>query len=348
MTTVMRSIGMRLTQSIMLMYAVATAVFLIMSAVPGGPFSEERNLPESIRIQIESQYGLGDPLPVQYLRFIKGITPKSFKWKQLCQWDWEQGLGINLGHSYRYEGRTVNELIKNAFPVSLQLGSTALLIALITGLPAAWTAAIHPNLWVDRLLMLIALLLICTPAFVLGPMLQYFFGFAMPEALRLPVLFWDPQASDPGWSETLSQRILPCITLAAFYAAGIFRLARQATKETLQQSYIRSAIAKGVHGKRLLFGHILQPSLMPVIAYAGPVAAHLITGSFIVETLFLIPGMGRHLVHAALNRDYTLIMGCVLLYAAILILFNLMADLALILINPRLRKNLQSRIPQSA
>jgi len=326
----------RLLQTILVLYLIATVVFVMMKAVPGGPFSQERNVSEHILRKLEEQYGLHDPLHVQYAKYMWNITPKRFSPGALLRFDLKDGLGIDFGYSFRYEGRTVNQLIAEALPVSAELGFYALIIAAFLGISTGSLAALKQNTAWDHIPMGVVMVGICLPTFVMGPILILIFGFWVPESIRLPVLFWEP-SYDASWMESLRYRILPAMTLGLYYAAGIARLTRGSMLEVLGQDYIRTARAKGVSPFNVVVKHGLRTGMIPVISYLGPVAAHLITGSFVIEYIFMLPGLGRHLINAALNRDYTLIMGTVLVYAAILILFNFIVDTLLVWLNPRLR-----------
>lgn len=331
-----RFIASRLLQAILVIYIIATMVFFMMKAVPGGPFSQDKNVSDSILAQMQEQYGLDESTWQQYQHYIWNITPKKINIAALFQADFYNGLGIDFGYSFRYEGRTVNELITASFPVSLELGFYALLFASFMGITVGTLAALKQNSFWDYWPMAMMLLGICIPAFVLAPLLMKFFGFMVPESLRLPVLFWEGTGSSGNWSSA-AHKILPTITLGFYYAAGIARLTRGSMLEVMSQDFIRTARAKGLREATVIIKHGLRAGLTPVISYMGPVAAHLITGSFVVETIFLLPGLGRHLINASLNRDYTLIMGTVLLYACVLMVFNFIVDIVVVTINPKLK-----------
>lgn len=326
----------RFAQTLVVLYLIATAVFFMMKAVPGGPFSQERNVSEYILEKLEEQYGLNDPVHIQYFKFLWNITPKKLHPSALLHFDLKEGLEIDFGYSFRYEGRTVNQLIKESFPVSLELGFYALILATGIGITVGTIAALKQNTRWDYLPMSLMMIGICLPAFVIGPLLILVFGFWVPEPFRLPILFWEPPY-ETDFFGTLSYKILPTLTLGLYYAAGVSRLTRGSMLEVMMQDFIRTARAKGLGEATIVIKHGLRNALIPVISYLGPVAAHLITGSFIVEYIFMLPGLGRHLINAALNRDYTLIMGTVLLYATILILFNLLVDIVVVALNPKLK-----------
>jgi oligopeptide transport system permease protein len=249
---------------------------------------------------------LDKPLFQQYL----------LQMKHLCQG--------NLGPSFKYPSRTVNEIIAGAFPVSLELGCEALAVALCLGLLAGMIAALKQNTFWDHFPMSLAMMGLCVPTFVLGPLLISAF------ALHLD---WCNAA---GWYFP-RDRILPALTLGTFYAAYIARLARGGLLDVLRQDFIRTAQAKGAGGARILFHHALRGGMLPVVSFLGPAIAGLLTGSFVVESIFGIPGLGRFFVTAAFNRDYFMIMGSVLFYAVFVIAMNLVVDIALVWLNPKLR-----------
>jgi len=280
--------------------------FLLVRLAPGSPFATEKELPPQTLETLNRTYGLDQPIPVQYFRYLGGL------------------LRGDLGPSLKKPGFTVRELIGSALPVSLELGFFALLYALILGLSLGILAAVRPNGWGDAVAMSMALLGICVPSFVLGPLLALGFGL---ELGWLPVMGW----------ETPADRILPVISLGSIYAAYIARLARGGMLEELSKDYIRTARAKGLSETRVILGHALRGGIQPVISFLGPAAAGLLTGAFVVEVIFNIPGMGRIIVPAAQNRDQFLVLGCVLLFGALMVLFNTLVDVVLAWLNPRIR-----------
>lgn len=293
-------------QAVPTLLVLATLSFLLVRLAPGSPFASERELPQQTLDRLNETYGLDQPMHVQYGRYLAGL------------------MRGDLGPSLRNPGRSVRELIANALPVSLELGALALLYALGTGLTLGILAAIRPNGWGDHLAMAIALIGICVPGFVLGPLLALQFGLRMEW---LPVV---------GWS-TPAERILPVISLGSIYAAYIARLARGGMLEELSKDYIRTARAKGLSETRVILGHALRGGVQPVVSFLGPAAAGLLTGAFVVEVIFQIPGLGRIIVNAALNRDQFLVLGCVLLFGALMVLFNTLVDVVLAWLNPRVR-----------
>jgi oligopeptide transport system permease protein len=303
---VLRFVVVRLLQAIPVLFAVATLTFFMLKLAPGGPFSAEKNTTPEIQRQIEEHYGLNKPLFHQYLTYLGNVVRGD------------------LGPSFKYPNRTVNELIGQAFPVSAELGFWSLLVALGLGLTAGIVASLRPNSITDYIPSGVAMIGICLPIFVLGPLLVLVF------ALKLQ---WVRVA---GWDDWID-RILPALTLGGFYAAYIARLTRGGMLEVLSQDFIRTARAKGASPRRVILKHALRGGLIPVINYLGPTVAGLLTGSFVVETIFQIPGLGRYFVTAAFNRDYTMVVGTVLFYAAFIVFFNLLVDLILIRMNPKLR-----------
>jgi oligopeptide transport system permease protein len=301
-----RFIARRILETIPVLFILATATFFMMRLAPGGPFDSEKQASKEVRARMEAHYGLDKPLFQQYLLQMKHL------------------LEGDLGPSFKYPSRTVNEIIADSFPVSLELGMEALLVALVFGLFAGMIAAVKRNTPWDHALMSVAMIGLCVPTFVMGPLLISAF------ALHLD---WFNAA---GWFFP-RDRVLPALTLGAYYAAYVARLARGGLLEVLHQDYIRTAQAKGAGPSRVLFKHAVRGGLLPVVSYLGPAIAGLLTGSFVVETIFGIPGLGRYFVTAAFNRDYFMIMGSVLFYAVFVVVLNLVADVVLVWMNPRLR-----------
>ncbi len=296
----------RLLTMLPVLWATVTLTFLLIRLAPGGPFTAERRYPPQAIAQINRHYGLDRPLHVQYARYLGGL------------------LRGDLGPSLKYPGRTVNGIIAETFPVSLELGVWALLVALLIGLTAGIAASLRPHTALDTVPMTLAMVGICIPSFVLGPLLVLIFALG---------LGW---VNASGWSSP-SDRILPAITLGAAYAAYIARLARAGMLDVLPQDFIRTARSKGLSEARVIGIHALKPGIFPVISFLGPAVAGLISGSFVTETIFNIPGLGRMFVTGAFNRDYTLVLGLVVFYSALVILFNTLVDVVLALLNPRVR-----------
>lgn len=298
----------RLLQAIPTLWIIATITFVLMQLTPGGPFDQEKPVTPEVKLLIEAHYGMDQPIYEQYIRFIKNRLMGDF------------------GPSYKYIGWDVDEIIAQSFPISLELGFYALIIALIIGVPLGVFAALYHGTKMETLLMGIALLGICLPAFVLGPLLLLIFS------------------TELGWFNTFgwnvaSDRVLPAITLGLFYAAFIARLTRSGTLDVLKHPYIQTARAKGLKESKVIWIHTLRSSLSSVVAYLGPAVAGMISGSFVVETLFFIPGLGSFFINSAFNRDDTMVMGTVLFYAVLIIAFNLVVDLIQIWMNPKIKRD---------
>lgn len=302
----LRFIARRLLQMVPVLFVIATLTFLMLRMAPGGPFSAEKNVPPEIQRHLESYYGLNKPLAQQYFDYLGRL------------------LKGDLGPSFRYSNRTVNELIGESFPISAELAFWSLLVALLFGLTAGIVASLRPNTGADYIASSFAMIGISIPNFVLGPLLVLVFALKF-QWVRVS-----------GWDEPID-RILPSVTLGAAYAAYIARLTRGGMLEILSQDFIRTARAKGASNLQVIFKHALRGGLLPVVSYLGPTAAGLLTGSFVIETIFQIPGLGRYFVNAAFNRDYTMVLGAVIFYAALIVLFNLIVDLVLAWMNPRLK-----------
>ena len=297
-------IARRLLLFIPTLLAIATLTFFMMRLAPGGPFMAEKDIPKPALEQLQKQYGLDKPLGVQYATFLAHAVRMEF------------------GPSYKFPSRSVREIIFEAFPVSLELGAWALLISLLIGVPIGMFAALKQNSALDAASMGAALAGVSVPNFVLGPALVLLLSLGL--FLFPPALWEGPQS-----------RILPVLTLSTAYIAYIARLTRAGMLEVLHQDFIRTAFAKGLPERVVVFKHALKLGILPVVSYLGPAAARVIMGSIVVESIFAIPGLGRHLVNGAFNRDYTLVMGVVLFYAAFLMVLNLVVDLAYTWLDPR-------------
>jgi len=296
----------RLLQAIPTLWVIATLTFVLLQVIPGGPFDQERAVPEEVKEQIDAHYGRDKPVLDQYVSYLGEL------------------LAGDLGPSYKYVGWDVQEIIAQSFPVSLELGCYALLIALALGIPAGVGAALLHRRPGETTLMTLATLGICLPSFVLGPILLLLFSSGLD---------W---FSPLGWTAP-TDRVLPSLTLGVYFAAYIARLSRTGMLEVMNCEFIRTARAKGLGEFAVVGRHALRLALYPVAAHLGPAFARLISGSFVVETIFFIPGLGRFFVNAAFNRDHTMVLGAVLFYAALIILFNLLVDLAQMWMNPRAR-----------
>ncbi len=304
----------RLLQAIPVLFVIITMTFFMIRLAPGGPFDTERNVSDEIQERLEAYYNLNAPLHIQYFDYLSDL------------------IRGDLGPSFKNSAYTVTELIGQGFPVSLELGAYALIVALTIGLLAGITASLKPNSVRDYAPMSLAMIGICIPNFVLGPLLVLIFALWRPWQPWLP---WDglPVA---GW-DSPQAKILPALTMGAMFAAYIARLSRGGMLEILSNDFIRTARAKGLSRTRVILRHALRGGIQPVVAFMGPATAGLLSGSFVVETIFNIPGLGQQFVKSAFDRDYTMIMGTVLFYATLILLFNLLADLAQAWLDPRIR-----------
>jgi oligopeptide transport system permease protein len=302
-----RFITLRLLQAIPVILAVITVTFFLVRVAPGGPFDSEKAVLPEVKAALERQYRLDLPLVEQYAAYLGDLAHGD------------------LGPSFKYPGRSVNELIAAGLPVTAELGLYALLVAVLVGGSAGIFASLKPNTAQDYLPMAAAMIGICMPTFLLGPLLVLVFGIHLE---------WLPVS---GWGDIPGDKLLPSITLGAAYAAYIARLSRAGMLEVLNQDYIRTARAKGLPEWQVVVKHALRGGMIPVVAFLGPAFAGLLAGSFVVETIFQIPGLGRFYVQAAFNRDYTMILGTTVFLSTLIVLFNLASDILAAWLNPRLR-----------
>jgi oligopeptide transport system permease protein len=302
-----RIILSRIFQGLLTLFVLVTITFFLVRLMPGSPYTDEKALPAHILDQLKAYVGLDKPLPVQYLTYLKNLL-------------FEQDLGILL----KKDGVKVAEIISESFPVSALLGVFSIGIALIVGIPAGIIAAVKKNGPLDYACLAAAMVGICLPSFVIGPLLAVFAGLGLKS---LNVAGWN---SPTDW-------IMPALTLGMVNAAYLARLTRGGMLDILNQDYIRTAKAKGVPGWRIVVKHALRGGLIPAIAYVGPAFAGMISGSFVIETIFQVPGMGQHFVNATTDREYFLIQGLVLFYGFLIVGANLLSDLAQIALNPRLQ-----------
>lgn len=300
----------RLLQAVPVIFVVITATFFLVRAAPGGPFDAEKAVIPEVKAALERQYRLDLPLHEQYFAYLGDLM---------------QG---DLGPSFKYPGRSINELIESGLPVTAELGAYALLIALIIGGLSGILAALRPNTLQDYIPMSFAMIGICMPTFLLGPLLVLLFGIELD---------WLPVS---GWGDIPGDKLMPSVTLGAAYAAYVARLSRAGMLEVLSQDYIRTARAKGLPEWQVVIKHGLRGGMLPVVAFLGPAFAGLLAGSFVVETIFQIPGLGRFYVQAAFNRDYTMILGTTVFLSTLIVLFNLLSDIVAAWLNPRLRAQL--------
>lgn len=294
----------RIAGAIPTLFILLTLAFVMMRAAPGGPFDDERQLPPEVRANLEAKYHLDEPLVMQYGRYLRDIARFDF------------------GPSFQYRDTTVNELIASGFPVSLRLGLASLAFALIFGVPLGMAAALRQNSAADYTAMTVAMLGISIPNFVLAPLMILVFAVYND---------WLPAGGLGDWR----YYVMPVVALGTAMMAYVARLARASTIEVMRSDYIRTARAKGLPARRVVWVHALPALLTPVVSFLGPAAAGIITGSVVIETIFGIPGLGQFFVQGALNRDYTLVMGVVLFYGILIVGFNLVVDLLYAWLDPR-------------
>ncbi|MBJ6611227.1 MAG: oligopeptide ABC transporter permease OppB [Candidatus Thiothrix moscowensis] len=302
-----RYILKRLLGALPTLLVIMTLAFFLIRLAPGGPFDSERPVLPEIAANLERAYHLDQPLPVQYGYYLLNILQGDF------------------GPSFKYKDHTVSELIAEGFPVSLQLGLSAMLLALLVGIPAGMLAALRQNQPLDHAVMALAMTGITIPNFVMAPLLALVFGVFLHW---LPVAGWDG-----GWKSA----VLPVVALALPQIAYAARMMRASMLETLGSPHIRTAFAKGLPLRLVLWRHVLKGALLPLVSWLGPATAAIITGSVVIEQIFSIPGIGRHFVQGALNRDYTLVMGVVVFYGGLIIVMNLLVDVVYGLLDPRVR-----------
>ncbi len=306
-----RFAAIRLLQAIPVLFGVITITFILIHSAPGGPFSADKAVPPEVLIALEEKYDLNLPLWQQYFGYLGDLISGDF------------------GPSFKYPGRNVSELIASAFPTTAELALYSMIVAIVIGLFTGVVAAMRPNSIQDYAPMSLAMVGICIPSFLMGPLLVLIFGI---------YLEWLPVS---GWNSLPGDKILPAITLGTGYAAYIARLTRGGMLDVLSQDYIRTARAKGLPEIVIVCKHGMRGGLIPVAAFLGPAFAGMLGGSFVVETIFNIPGLGRFYVQAAFNRDYTMILGTTIFFATLIVSFNLLSDILAIWMNPKLaQKNL--------
>lgn len=302
----------RLLQLIPVLWIILTVTFFMSKMVPGGPFSAERQATPEVLAKLNEYYGLDKPVWQQYLAYVGKVARFDF------------------GPSYTYQTDSVNEVIARAFPISLQIGSLAFLIAVLVGVTAGVIAAVNKNKLWDYFPMSVAMIGICLPTFVLGPILALVFSLYLKIA---PVSGWYGLNYVP-----LHPAVMPAVTLGLFYAANIARLSRGGMLDILNQDFIRTARAKGVPDHDIILKHAMRGGLLPVISFLGPAFAGLISGSFVVEKIFNVPGLGQEFIKSVFNRDYPLILGTVVFFGTLIVLFNLVSDVLQVLLDPKARR----------
>lgn len=296
----------RIIFSILTVWVVVTLTFMLMHAIPGGPFSSEKNISPEIQAQMEAKYNMDKPLWWQYGNYLGNLVK------------------FDLGPSLKYQGRTVNDLIKDGFSITAELGLVSIALALVVGMTFGITSALKQGKWQDNFIMFLSILGITIPSFVLAPLLLYFFAFK---------LGWFPSLRWGTWQHF----VLPAIALAGSPTALIARLTRSSLLDIIRQDYIRTARAKGNPERIVVYKHALKNALIPVVTYLGPLIASIVTGSFVIEKIFSIPGIGRQFIDSVTNRDYTAILGFTVFYASLLVLCNLLVDIVYALIDPRIK-----------
>ena len=302
----------RILETIPVLLCVAAMTFFMCRLAPGGPFDDDKQVTAEVREQLNKQFNLNKPLYVQFYQYLVNL-PKL--------------------QSFKYPNRTVGDIIKQKFPVSFKLGFFAITIALGIGVLFGVIASLKPNSFIDYIPSSLAMIGICLPTFVMGPILMYIFALKLK---LLPATGWGGFDGDAIFHTDM---ILPSLTLGLFYAAYISRLTRGGMLDILTQDYIRTAKAKGASGLRVIIKHAMRGGLLPVISFMGPAVAGLIAGSFVIETIFNIPGLGKDFVQSAFNRDYTLVLGVVMFYATLIVLLNLVVDILQVTLNPKLKFN---------
>lgn len=296
----------RIFNAFIVLWIVITITFFLMHAIPGGPFTAEKSLPPYVLHSIEERYKLNDPLYKQYGDYLCNLV---------------QG---DLGLSFKYPGRSVNDIIKDGFPVSFKLGIEAILIAIIIGIPAGILAGVKKDKWQDRAVNFFTTLGVAVPSFVVAALLIYVLSTKLH---LLPAAMWN------GWR----YEIMPALALSGMPMSFIARLTRSSMLDILSQDYIKTARAKGLSWSKVLIKHALPNSLIPVVTYLGPMTASILTGSFVIETIFAIPGLGQYFVTSIYNRDYTVILGVTIFYSVIVIVLNMVVDLLYPLLDPRIK-----------
>ena len=299
-------VGKRILLAILTVWVVITVTFFVMHAVPGDPFTSEKALPQSAIDRLEEKFGLDKPLHVQYFNYLKDIVFK-----------------FDFGPSLKKDGMMVQDIIADGLKTSAKLGVIAAAIAVVVGIVLGSVAALKRNKFIDRAIMVLTTAFVSIPSFIMGTLLLYVF------AVSLNIV--------PANGTTAGGLVLPVITLSLSPMAHITRLTRSSMLDVLGQDYIRTAKAKGVSGGKIIFGHALKNSLIPVITYLGPMLAYIVTGSLVVEQIFAVPGIGRSFVSSITNRDYTLIMGTTIVLASLIVIMNLIGDILYKVADPRIQ-----------
>jgi oligopeptide transport system permease protein len=288
------------------LFFIVLLTFLLMHAIPGGPFTQERKLPDAVEQALNEKYHLNDPLAKQFFDYLLGL------------------LRLDLGPSFKYAGHRVNEFIESGFPVSARLGLVTIVFVVILSIPLGVFAALHNGKWQDMAIMVLATLGVTIPSFVIATLLIYLLAFKLN---LLPIFGLN------SWKGY----VLPVIALGGYSLSFITRLIRSSLLEVMGQDYIRTARAKGLPEYKVILFHALRNAVIPVITIIGPTIASFLTGSFVIEKIFALPGLGIHFVTSISNRDYTTIMGVTIFYAAFLVIMTLMVDIFYVMVDPRIK-----------
>ena len=319
MNNVLKFLVNRILMGLVTLWLVITITFFLLHLLPGDPFQSEKEVSPQIKENLMAKYHLDKPLGVQYVEYLKNVTKGD------------------LGLSMKERGRTVNEIIADSFPTSADLGMRAVLFALITGIPLGIIAALNRGKYQDKLAMIIAVIGISVPSFVMAGLMQRYFvdihnnvlieNRFLPEFLRIKI---------SGWDEP-SKRILPVVALGLYTVALIARLLREKMIEVMGQDYIRLAVAKGVKPSNIVWKHAVRNAILPVVTVMGPTIAAVLTGSFVIENMFTIPGLGKYYIDSINERDYTMVLGVTIFYAAFLILMMIITDIVYVLVDPKIK-----------
>lgn len=299
-------VGKRILQTLFVLWVIATLTFSLLRVIPGGPFDQEKALAPEVKAAIEAKYNLNATLAEQYVTYLGGILKGDF------------------GTSYKYVGRNVSEMIAESFPNSFQLGIFSLIVAFLIGIPSGVYAAAHHNTWRDSTTMILAISSVSLPSFLVAAIVITIFAFGLDW---LPVALWDGP----------SYYILPVFVLGLRPAAIIARLTRASVLDVIRSDYIRTARAKGLSETVILYKHVLKNSLIPVLTFTGPLAAGILSGAFVIEHIFNIPGMGKYFIQSVTNRDYPLVLGVTLIFSFLLIISNLIVDILYTYFDPRIK-----------
>lgn len=296
----------RFMSMLVTLFLIITITFFLMHSIPGGPFTGEKKLPPEIEKALIAKYHLDDPLWKQYTDYLQGVI----------KWD--------LGPSFKLKGQNVNDIISRSFPASAQLGLIATVLILVIGIPIGVISALKQGTWVDSAVMFFAIIGVAVPSFVIATLFIYVFGLKLQ---------WLPTSRWGTWQHA----IMPSMALSAYSMAFVARLTRSSMLEVISQDYIRTARAKGLSEGVVVFKHALKNALIPVVTYVGPLVAAIMTGSFVIEKVFAVPGLGRFFVESISNRDYTVIMGVTVFYAIFLVVMMLVVDVLYVFIDPRIK-----------